>query len=341
MQGLQFYQLGQFQQAVQSFTKVIEKYPQFGDAFFYRGSSYLYLKDYKNTRKDLDQAGKLLKNNADVLLHYGYLYNETGEYKKAIKSFNQALVLKPGFAPAYNARGYSNQRLGNYRAALADYSSAINSDSTFALAYNNRGSAIYYNQDVAEPTKQDIRLAIKDFTKALKLEPKFCLARRNKGLAYSFLEQYDSAIAEITQAIACEPQNITNYVVRGSINIRKENYQEALNDFTVALEQDENLTEALIEMGVAKAYLGFTDEANKDFEQAIRTDPKYSATAYYGMAIAAAKNNNKDKMLKYLEEVRKTGYFSIKSNQKRLAEEKAFKEFKNDKDFRAFQVKLK
>ncbi len=341
MQGMQFYQLGRFPQAVESFSKALSTSPQHGEAYLYRGASYYNLKDFKNCKTDLDQASKLLKNNTDVLLFYGYLYNDTKAFKKAITSLTSAISAKPNLANAYNARGYSYQSLGNFRAAMADYSSAIKADTTFALAYNNRGSAIYYNQDVAEPSKQDIKLAIKDFDKALQIEPRFCTARRNKGLAFSFLGLLDSAVSELGAAISCEPQNPLNYAVRGSVNIKRESYNEALNDFTQALERDNNYNEALIEMGIAKAYLGFSAEADADFNTAIKSDKRYSALAWYGMAVNAAKSNDKAKMFRHLEDIRKTGFFKSHSNRKRLADEKAFQPFKNDKDFRELQVKLK
>jgi tetratricopeptide (TPR) repeat protein len=340
-QGIQLYQLGQFQQATESLDKALSINPKLGEAYFYRASSYLYLRDFKKTKKDLDLANKYLKNNENVLLHYGYLYNETGQYEKALKSFTKVLSIKPNLASAYNARGFSNQRLGDLRAALADYSSAIKADSSFALAYNNRGSAIYYNQDVAEPSKQDIRLAIKDFSSALAIQPDFCLARRNKGLAYSFLEQYDTAITELSLAIDCEPQNALNYLLRGIVKSKSQNYTEALNDFTKALEQKPGYADAYLEMGFAKAYLGFTSEAVSDFENAIQLNDRLSAIAWYGMAVAHAQNKDKDAMLLKLESVKKTGFFKDKKNMNRLAKEKAFSEYKNDKDYKAFLQKLK
>jgi tetratricopeptide (TPR) repeat protein len=339
--GLQLYFMGQYQFAAKSFTDAIEKDPGLSKAYLYRGNCYSYLHQFKEAKRDYDKASKNLKNNADLLFGYGFLFTEHGEYKKALPYLDKALEINTGLALAYNTRGLCYQHLGKAKLAIENYSAAIKLDSSLALAYNNRGTAVYEDQDVAGATNYDIRLAIKDFDKALTLEPGLCVARRNRGLAYSFLKKYDLALIDLDAAIKCDENNVTYYLNRGKVLTDMGEYQRAISDFSSALNLDPKKVEAYLLMGEAKEKQGSLQDAVIDEMNAALIDKRYSAISNYNIARFYAINNEKALMLKYLKLAKKFGYFKPKENLADFLKAKEFLSFKNDPDFNSFRTKVR
>ena len=72
----------------------------------------------------------------------------------------------------------------------------IDTASTLILA-GNQDAEIAYNNGVQLLNEKKYHEAIKAFDEALRHNPNFYRARQNKAVAYSSLEQYNSAIEEL------------------------------------------------------------------------------------------------------------------------------------------------
>ena len=95
--------IGQFDQAIQAYSVVIELSPDDPAAY----------------------------NNR------GIVYDEKGDYDRAIADYDKAIARKPDYAEAYNNRGEAYRHKGDYEKAIVDYDKAITLKSDYAESYHN------------------------------------------------------------------------------------------------------------------------------------------------------------------------------------------------------------
>lgn len=100
------YPKEQYEQAIQDYDKVIERDPNFDNAYNNRGNAYYYL----------------------------------GKYKRAIQDFDEAIECESDFAEAYGNRGAAHYYLKNYEQALADLNKSIE----LGLLGKDLGKVLYY-----------------------------------------------------------------------------------------------------------------------------------------------------------------------------------------------------
>jgi len=133
--------------------------------------------------------------------------------------------------------------------------------------------------------------AVSYFTRALETDPYNSKAYELRGVANYFLLNTDQALSDLTQAISLDQQNDTALLARGSIFRDKQDYGNAINDFsrTVQINPD-NIQYRL---NLCHAYL-----ATKNIEKAIELadgvlmdDPiNYYALYYKASALVELKH---------------------------------------------------
>jgi tetratricopeptide (TPR) repeat protein len=95
------------------------------------------------------------------------------------------------------------------------------------------------------------------------------VAHRSRGNNTFSLGPYDEAIAELTQAIALDPDLASAHYARGVIYWRELNdYARAVRDFTRALELNPRIANAYLNRGLSRVYghIGTSEETIADFE---------------------------------------------------------------------------
>jgi len=104
------------------------------------------------------------------------------------------------------------------------------------------------------------------------------------GNAYNSSQQFQNAIEDYTKAIELDPKNPWAYSGRGFAYAYSNQLQEAINDYTKAIELRPPPTLAALNYcsrGDVYHDLGLNQNAKDDYTKAIELDPKH-AYAYYG-----------------------------------------------------------
>jgi Tfp pilus assembly protein PilF len=123
--GLNYYDQGNYQEALMYFNMVIVSQPDMGEAYNDRGLVYYALGETENAMADFTKAIELLPDPAISYSNRGGLYLSQGSDAQALADLDKAIELAPRLAKAYHNRGLTYLDLGNYDQAIADFSQAI------------------------------------------------------------------------------------------------------------------------------------------------------------------------------------------------------------------------
>lgn len=214
---------------------------------------------------------KLLGRKKDPILFKElgnvYLKQETPEScQNALKQFDRAIEIDDRCTEAYIGRSNVNLKLDNLNLAIMDISRVIELEPSNAQAYNRRGE-IYLKSGFYDR-------AIEDINHALKLDPSLAVAYNNRGVVYNAQGMYGEAIVQYEYAIIAglEEHLLPGlWYVWGLALILLDNYQEAIEKFSIAITKNHKLSDAFLNRG--KAYIesgeAYYDQAKKDLDMAL------------------------------------------------------------------------
>lgn len=136
-------------------------------------------------------------------------------------------------AKLYFYRGDCYYQLFNYKDAIDDYNKANTYGfSDYGLLYQNRGDAYKWNGNYS--------LAIDDYTKAISYfssnPKKHSTIFQFRAYCQNALKKYDEAINDYSKAIDIDPGNSTAFKYRAYAYAKKFLYEKAKNDITKAIE---------------------------------------------------------------------------------------------------------
>lgn len=123
-------------EAISSFSKAVNRNPEFAQAYQLRANAFKELGDYPAALEDYTQALSLVPD-AYWFNRRGLAYEEMNDFKKAAADYTRALELNPKWAVAYNNRGFARFHLKDYSAAKDDFETAIKLDPSAPTPYVN------------------------------------------------------------------------------------------------------------------------------------------------------------------------------------------------------------
>lgn len=325
-----YHTQGDYQAAIDGFSRLIAGHPDYVKAYFFRGYSYLKLSDSNNALADFKIAAELDPTHEKAFFYIGKIYYNQGKYEKAIAAFNQSLALDPNQPYALNDRGMCHYQMGYYSRAIESFKAALAVDPDFAMAHNNLGSAIFFNQDVDKPDARDMQQAQEAFTQAIALDPQLFLAYYNRATMYYFLQDYPRALNDVEMSLALQPQNAMCWLYRGMIFRRTAQYSLADESIAKALELNKAFPPALEE----KAHLR---KATQQYTAAIGLyraagsasgERLYRGLMHFYEAQVHALQEDEDAMYAALKSAHRLGVFRDQAVYKALLQHEAFKPYK-------------
>lgn len=337
---------GNFSNAVKDFSTFLWKYPdEYPDAYYYRGYSYLYMKDFDNAIKDFQTLTDLDKTNVDGPFSAGRAYYQKGEYMEAIHSFRKALQVDPYHVQSMNDMGMAHCGLKEFDAALNIFYRAIAIDSTFAMLRNNAGAARYFNQDIEEPSTLDLRVAHDWFSQAVILDPKLFLAWRNRAAMSYFLEDYEDALFSLKKAKDLNGKDAMTWFYHGVVFSDRGDHGRAYSYFKKAIDMQEDFYFGYEEMAHIQKKEGNVDGAVQLYKKAqevvSRDNDRYKGLMDYRIASVYAKDKDPVKAMNFLKKAFRKGVFSDKRVYQDFISSKDFKNIKSHKPLKSFYGKVR
>ena len=278
-----YYQRGEWQNAVDAASAAIARSPDFAAAYLVRGRAYGQLGNVEDAAADfaavtrLDPGIRQSLEQAVVLRNRGAAAYNRGEVDLAIENFTRAIELNPQYTRAYNNQGIAYGTKGEHDLAIENFTRAIELNIQFAEAYNGRG--------VAYGDKSEHDLAIDNFNRAIELNPRYAEAYNGRGVAYANKGEYDLAIADFDAALLINPREDHAYCNRGIAYRHKGEHDLAIADFDAALIINPRDDTAYISRGISYGIIGEYDLAIADFDATLHINSQ-DATAHNGRGTA-------------------------------------------------------
>ncbi|XP_042247117.1 tetratricopeptide repeat protein 32 [Thunnus maccoyii] len=89
-------------------------------------------------------------------------------------------------------------------------------------------------------------------------------------------ELYTKFISSCVQSRVCEATNLsTAYNNRGQIRYLRVDFDEAVEDYTSAIQADSQFEIPFYNRGLVRYRLGFFEDAKSDFQQALKLNPDF------------------------------------------------------------------
>lgn len=194
------------------------------EAFIFRARLYENKMLYQKAFDYYTKAIKLDSNDAMIYYYRGNLCYEYDRHRLAIKNYTKVLELvdketiKKEYSDIYIKRGNCYRKRCDFTQALDDYNSSLEL---------KRDIETYYNRAYVQTNLKD---SIKDYAKVISMEKYYSNVREDKFGAYPL----KSCVIE--RAYEIKKNDSESYYLRGVKFQDEEKYDEAIKDYTKALE---------------------------------------------------------------------------------------------------------
>jgi tetratricopeptide (TPR) repeat protein len=117
----QKFKTGNYQEAVDWYSKAIQSDGNNLNYFFKRGFAYGLLNKYEEAILDYSRIIEKQGDHIYALTSRGSAYNKLGKYNEAMSDFNHVLEIDPKNQEAFNNRGWCKKFLGDMDGACKDW----------------------------------------------------------------------------------------------------------------------------------------------------------------------------------------------------------------------------
>jgi tetratricopeptide (TPR) repeat protein len=238
--ALYFYQRGLYlmsgdtanaKEAEVSYRKAISFKRDFFDAYIALGELLLAKQKYTESEKNYIEANKLDPSNPLPYFYLGIIAKEMKDTSKAILLFEKTLV--------YDSRHYNSlMQLGNYYAEKKDKKALLFFDQ--AIAVNEFSDEAVYAKGLYLQKKGLYKDAAALYEQVAKMNPGHIYCRYNLAYINGLFGNYTKAVTLLDEAIDLAPEYADAYTLRGAMKEKLKNSTGAFNDYSKALQLDEN-----------------------------------------------------------------------------------------------------
>lgn len=218
------------------------------------GISNLVKGDYTSALRDLLEAVKYDKKNAEVWNHLGLAYYGKSEFSLANDAWDKALSLNPNYTDARNNLGAMHMERGQFAAAEKEFKTALKDliyDKAYQTQYNL--ALLYLRQGKMLQAEQALKLSVKD-------NDHYCPAWLSLGRLYKDRGERDRALEAFQKSTlgTCYTSSPESHYEIAQILLRNRDFVNARAKFQEILERFPNSDLA------GKAELSLRQISNRD-----------------------------------------------------------------------------
>ncbi|WKC89740.1 tetratricopeptide repeat protein [Borreliella finlandensis] len=248
------------------------------------------LKKYEHSIESFDQTIKLEPKHKKAFHNKGIALMMLNKNKKAIESFEKAIQIDKNYGTAYYQKGIAEEKNGDMQQALASFKNAynLNKNPNYALkagiVSNNLGNfkqseeyLNFFNANAKKPNE---------------------IAIYNLSIAKFENNKLEESLETINKAIDLNPEKSEYLYLKASINLKKENYQNAIPLYSLVIKKNPENTSAYINLAKAYEKSGNKSQAISTLEKIINKNNKL---ALNNLGILYKKEKNYQKAIEIFE----------------------------------------
>lgn len=254
--------LGDFEEALNSYTKSIENFP-------YEATQ----KAYQNATKEDDktQAKRDLDLYASMWHYKGLALSKLNRYDEAIAAFEKVLEINETDFVAVDLKGFAEMKLGNNEVALASFERAIELNSEYIYAWIHKGDALAKLDRLPD--------AVAAYEQVLKIQPNYYNAVFHRAdVLAEFLRRNGDTPAALAEILKLNLENSDGLHRLGLAQFGLTDRKGAIATFTEAANRNSNDAAAWAAKGLTLIVDDRYAEARLAFEKALEINPEDTAT---------------------------------------------------------------
>ncbi|MDR2437550.1 MAG: tetratricopeptide repeat protein, partial [Endomicrobium sp.] len=263
-----------------------------------RAHCYETLGQEENFFKDIEKAIEIDPNNAKNYISRAEHYMVKNDFQKSLKDVNKIVDLKPDNASARYFRGVLNYNLKNYQDCFSDMQKALELKTNENEVYRYLGICSYKSNDLSTAMnflKKSIEFGFDDgdiyyyksytefklglFDIALEDADKSIVKDSQKyeyyllrAKIYNEKNIIDKAEKDYDKALKLNA-SFDTFVERGEFFAKHKKYKDSIKDYTAGITLNSQNAEVYKQRGYVYQKLNKNEEAEADFEQALKLNP--------------------------------------------------------------------
>lgn len=274
-EGLEHLQNNELEKAITSFAMAVELDPEFGQAWFGKGTAHAELREYEDAIHAYQQSIRFAGDKAALpLFNLGNLYQELGENGEAARLFHLAVKEDPTMADAWINLGRILDDSGNHTTAIECYDIALQIEPTDTTAWSNRGNSFRGRDEFEE--------AIASYEKALEFDASNLAARLGRGGCLVDCGKAEEGLVALQTTVE-ESQHPLALFEFGTALAKIGEHQKAIVMYDTLIENSFETAEVWNNRGECLAKMDQIDKALSSFDNAMQLDERY-APALFGKA---------------------------------------------------------
>lgn len=296
-EGFIYYQAKEYDQAISTYTKAIDKMPGFTPLYCLLGDIYREIGKHEEAIIEYKMAKWI---DALCLSAYSGLtqaYEEMGDYDSAIETYKKFITIHPNNAMLHSNVANLYFMKGDAKSAVAHYQSAITLNPRHDWTSIVAQTLGYIQQNVTK----NVEASISSFQIAYTLAPKEIDIYISLGSAFYDTEDYENALIVYRRALELEPRNAKIHCNLGYLYWGMGELTEAIKEYNFSIEFDPQYDIAHNNLGVIYLDdLAHINKAKECFEKAIEINPNY-ALALYNLGRTLSIKGEKIEAAKYYQ----------------------------------------
>jgi protein O-mannosyl-transferase len=197
-------------------------------------------------------------------------FNRVSVWKNSLTLWNDALSKYP----AHNLRGYNNR--ASYLYKIENYSEAQD-NYTKVLQLDPKNSEAYIGIGLIKQKQKDVMGALHNFDTAVNYRPSY-EGYVNRAAARMILKDFVNAMDDLDKAYQMDASRVDVYTNRGFVYLETGKYDEALKNFSKAIDIESDNYSAYLGIGRTKQSLNDTQGALNSLNRALQL--KQACEAY-------------------------------------------------------------
>ncbi len=251
---------------------VLEQSPNHSLARWLNAVALVKLENYQVALLNLNQHVEAYPQDPNGYCYRGICYERLDQLSEALVDFNRAISLQLNQSVFHHARGRTRQKLGDLKGALADFNVTIE---------QKPRAAVYDDRAEVHRCLGNHQAALSDCDRAIELSPKFVDAYFRRGLTYTEMGNLDSALINYNSTIDLDLQHVNAYIQRSWIYFRKKDYPRAKQDCQAVKAFNQSCFWSNYVLGVVNNFSGLKNNAINNFSKAIEISPNYVSARYH------------------------------------------------------------